>query len=115
MFLILYVLCSTIGLVLIKVGVSKEFTLTISSSGFEIKSGWILILGMVIYVISFILSMITMSRMNLTLFYPLSAGLIYVGSCVAGLLFLHEKLSVQQLAGIVVILIGILIVSLDRG
>ena len=55
-----------------------------------------------------------MKGMNLSLFYPLSAGLIYIAVCVASYLVLKEKISVQQLIGMVVILAGIVIMNLGK-
>ena len=52
--------------------------------------------------------------MNLSLFYPLSAGLIYIAVCVLSFLVLKEKISVQQLIGMVVILAGIVIMNLGK-
>jgi len=58
--------------------------------------------------------MVVMKGMNLSLFYPLSAGLIYIAVCVASYLVLKEKISVQQLIGMVVILAGIVIMNIGR-
>ena len=112
--LIIYVCLSAAGLTLIKLGLGKNSTLLLNKGGFDLTLSWTLVLGAVIYVISFLLSMVVMKGMNLSLFYPLSAGLIYIAVCVASYLVLKEKISVQQLIGMVVILAGIVIMNIGR-
>ena len=112
--LIIYVCLSAAGLMLIKLGLGKNSTLLLNKGGFDLTLSWTLVLGAVIYVISFLLSMVVMKGMNLSLFYPLSAGLIYIAVCVASYLVLKEKISVQQLIGMVVILAGIVIMNIGR-
>ena len=112
--LIIYVCLSAAGLTLIKLGLGKNSTLLLNKGGFDLTLSWTLVLGAVVYVVSFLLSMVVMKGMNLSLFYPLSAGLIYIAVCVASYLVLKEKISVQQLIGMVVILAGIVIMNLGK-
>ena len=112
--LIIYVCLSATGLTLIKLGLGRNSTLLLNKGGFDLTLSWTLVLGACLYVCSFLLSMVVMKGMNLNLFYPLSAGLIYIAVCVASFLVLKEKISVQQLIGMVVILAGIVIMNLGK-
>ena len=112
--LIIYVCLSATALTLIKIGLGKNSTLLLEKGGFNLTLSWILILGALLYVISFLLSMVVMKGMNLSLFYPLSAGLIYVVVCVLAFLVLKEKPSLNQLIGMAVILAGIIIMNLGK-
>ena len=112
--LIIYVCLSAAGLTLIKMGLEKNSTLLLDKGGFNLSLSWVVVLGACLYICSFVLSMVVMKGMNLSLFYPLSAGLIYVVVCVLGVLVLKEKITTYQLVGMVVILAGIVIMNLGK-
>ena len=112
--LIIYVCLSAAGLTLIKMGLEKNSTLLLDKGGFNLSLSWVVVLGAALYICSFVLSMVVMKGMNLSLFYPLSAGLIYVVVCVLGVLVLKEKITTYQLVGMVVILAGIVIMNLGK-
>ena len=113
--LILYVLLSSTGLTLVKLGTSKDFGLSVKGGALDLRLNGILLLGMLIYIFSFLLSMYVMKRMNLSVFYPVSAGLIYVLVCVLGHFVLKEEISLTQLIGMAVIFAGVLIMNLHKG
>ncbi len=112
--LLIYVCMSAAGLTLIKIGTTKESTLLIDAAGFDLKLSWILVIGLCIYVLSFLMSIMVMKRMNLTIFYPMSAGLIYICVSLAGFLVLKETFTMQQLIGMGIILAGILVMNIGR-
>ena len=112
--LIIYVCLSATALTLIKLGLGKDSTLLLNKGGFSLSLSWMLVLGACLYVVSFCLSMVVMKGMNLSLFYPLSAGLIYIAVCVLSFLVLKEKISTTQLIGMAVILAGIVIMNLKK-
>ena len=112
--LIIYVCLSATALTLIKLGLGKDSTLLLNKGGFSLSLSWTLVLGACLYVVSFCLSMVVMKGMNLSLFYPLSAGLIYIAVCVLSFLVLKEKITTTQLIGMIVILAGIVIMNLKK-
>ena len=112
--LILYVCLSALGLTLIKIGLNQQSTLLLDKSGFTLTFSWILVGGIVLYIISFLTSLIVMKGMNLSIYYPLSAGLIYIIVCLLSVLMLKEKVSTSQLIGMAVILAGIVIMNIGR-
>ena len=112
--LIIYVCLSATALTLIKLGLGKDSTLLLNKGGFSLSLSWMLMLGACLYVVSFCLSMVVMKGMNLSLFYPLSAGLIYIAVCVLSFLVLKEKITTTQLIGMIVILAGIVIMNLKK-
>ena len=109
--LIVYVCLSATALTLIKLGLGKDSTLLLDKGGFNLNLSWMLVGGALMYVVSFCLSMVVMKGMDLSLFYPLSAGLIYVAVCGLSFLVLKEKISATQLIGMIVILAGIIIMN----
>lgn len=112
--LIIYVCMSAAGLTLIKIGTAKESTLLINSAGFDLRLSWLLVIGLCIYVLSFLMSIMVMKRMNLTIFYPLSAGLIYILVSLAGFLVLKEPFTSWQIVGMGIILTGIVVMNLGK-
>lgn len=112
--LLIYVFLSATGLTMIKIGTSKGSTLLLDTAGFDLKLSWILVLGLCIYILSFLMSIMVMKRMNLTIFYPVSAGLIYIVVSLAGFLILKEAFTIQQLAGMAIILAGIVVMNIGK-
>ncbi len=112
--LIIYVFLSATGLTLIKIGTGRGGSLVLDAKGFQLQLNWTLIIGMFIYIMSFLLSLVVMKGMNLSLFYPLSAGMIYIAICGISYFILGEKIIFRQWAGIAVILTGIIIMNLGK-
>ena len=112
--LLIYVCMSAAGLTMIKIGTSRESTLLLDTAGFDLKLSWILVIGLCVYVLSFLMSIVVMKRMNLTIFYPMSAGLIYILVSLAGFLVLKETFTIQQLIGMGIILAGIVVMNIGK-
>ena len=110
---ILYVLLSSSGLILFKLGaLNPNINLNILglSLTFSIKS----IIGILCYGFSFILWMIIVNRMNLTIAMPLSVAivntLVVIGSC----LFLKEKITLTQGIGIFIVIFGVSLIGIKK-
>lgn len=112
--LLIYVCLSAAGLTLIKIGLDKNSSLVFDKLGFSITFSWILLLGMCIYILSFLTSMLVMKNMNLSVYYPLSAGLIYVVVCALSVVVLKEHLTWNQLVGMVIIFAGIIFMNIGK-
>lgn len=110
--ILLYVMISACGLVFLKMGASRDLKISISEGIFEIKLNIYVIIGLLCYVSSFIVSLVAMGKTNLNIFYPISAGLGYIVVCVASYLILKESFSVLQIIGTILILIGVIIMNL---
>lgn len=110
---ILYVLLSSSGLILFKLGAGNAnihihlFGLALN---FSVKS----IIGIICYGCSFILWMYIVSRMNLTLAMPLSIALVNTLVVIFSLVFLKEKITIIQAVGIFIVIIGVSIMSVGR-
>lgn len=113
--LIIYVCLSATGLTLIKIGLNMNGTLAFDKTGFSLSFSWILILGICFYITSFLVSLLVMKGMNLSLYYPLSAGLIYVVVCVLSVVLLKERITLSQLMGMMIIFVGIIVMNVGKG
>ncbi len=108
----IYIACSAFGLVLIKVGVNKGAGLTASGGVLSVSLGLPALLGLLLYLTSFLLSMGILSKMELSFFYPMSAGLIYIAVCLLSFLILKESVTVTKLIGALAILAGVVIMNI---
>jgi small multidrug resistance pump len=113
--LLIYVFLSATGLTMIKMGLNKNSSLVLDISGLSLSFSWLLILGMCLYILSFLTSLFVMKGMNLSIYYPLSAGLIYILVCVLSVLELKEHISTTQLVGMIIIFAGIIVMNLNTG
>ncbi len=111
--ILLYVFFSSFGLVLLKIG-TRQLVLSFDKGNITISINFILIIGMLFYALSFITSIITMKEMNLSVFYPVSAGLVYVLVCLFSYFMLKEKVTLNQVIGICITLIGIIIMNIKK-
>ncbi len=112
--LVLYVLFSSMGLFLMKSGINKGFALGLENGGLYFHIGLAALVGIVLYVCSFFLSVLVMSKMNLTYFYPVSAGLVYILVCFLGVVFLKENISARQCVGMALILGGVVVMNIGK-
>lgn len=113
--LLIYVCLSAMGLTLIKIGLDKNCSLVLDKTSFSLSFSWILVIGICLYILSFLTSMIVMKNMNLSVYYPLSAGLIYVVVCILSVLVLKEHLTWNQLVGMAIIFAGIIFMNVGKG
>lgn len=112
--LLCYIACSAFGLILLKMGLNHGTALTLSAAVIEVKMHLLLIAGALLYVISFLLNLVVMSRFNLNYVYPISAGLIYTAIIALSVLLLKEKVTSTQIVGMIAILAGIIIMNIKK-
>ena len=68
-----------------------------------------IIFGIFLYALSFILFLIILSKVNVSIAYPVTIGLTLVFTLVGARIFLHESLSIRGMLGISMIIVGILL------
>lgn len=112
--ILLYVLFSVSGLLLLKIGATTAFDFSVSKGCFNIKISGVLLIGACLYLIAFVTSLIAMKNINLSIFYPISAGLGYVFVCLLSNFVLKEEITLKQLLGMVVILIGVILMNVKK-
>lgn len=107
---IIYVILSSSGLVLFKLG-----TMGPGISILGIKLTIRMILGVFCYGLSFLLWLYIVSKINLTFAMPLSVALVNTLVVVESCIFLKEKINIQQGIGIFIIVLGVMIITFNRG
>ena len=112
---IFYILASTSGLIFIKLGNNQvKSIVSFNRDAIQMEIGYLTIIGLLFYITSFILFLVIVTRHNLSYIFPLLAGCVYVTVFIASVIFLKEKISYLTVGGMVVILIGILILNLEK-
>jgi drug/metabolite transporter (DMT)-like permease len=109
------VICNVAAQITLKIGMSRIGHFDFHSGNIVpitmqvIMSPWI-ITGIVIYIISMIVWLVILSRIEVSLAYPLTS-LGYVLNAVIAYFLLSEQVTVLRFAGIVVILLGVFLVA----
>lgn len=106
---------NTVSQILLKTGMNTighfEFhPQNIFIIGWKIATNWYILGGLSCYVCSFIFWLMTLSRMDVSLAYPLSS-VGYVVTAIASYFILQENISLAKIAGIIVIIMGVYLVS----
>ncbi len=112
--MLIYVGCSALGLTLLKMGLNNKFEFSFTAASIEMKIPILLLCGVLLYICSFLINMLVVSRFNLSYVYPISAGLIYVAIIAFSVLFLKETISSTQIIGMAAILVGIMIMNIKK-
>ena len=107
----IYVLMSATGLFLIKTG-TETTSLVLENSIFNFQLSVRLIVGFIVYVVSFLLSVYVISKMKLTVFYPTATGVMLVLTSLLGYFFLKEQIGVSHLVGMGLIMAGVIVLNI---
>lgn len=107
---ILYLVLTSCGLLYIKLG-GQSTSASITNSIFSIQLDFRLIIGLVCYVLSFLLYTIILQKRDLSYIYPISAGIINIISVLMGVIILKEKISTSGIVGIAAIVIGVVLLN----
>lgn len=107
----IYLLLTTSGLVLMKLG-GNTGALIIKSGTLDFSMSLISCLGFVCYIGSFLIFTRLVNMFNLSYIYPISAGIVQILTLVASYFILKEPISVQGIIGAVIIIIGIVIMNI---
>lgn len=108
--LAVYVLASSLGMVLIKKGGGVS-TINITSSNFTAKISYICLLGLVLYIVSFMIWIIIIQQFSLTYISPVAYRLTFISIAVFSYSLLGQPITKMQLLGAIIIVVGIVIGS----
>ena len=108
---IIYVILSTSGLILFKLG-SSHLTLGFQNSIFSMNISLITLLGMMCYLISFVLWMIIIGKSEVSYIVPLGVACTNVAVLLSSYFILNETISLNTVIGAALIIIGVIVLSL---
>ena len=107
---IVYVILSSSGIILFKLG-SAELSIKMVSNQLNMNVPMMSILGLMCYLISFILWMIIISKSDVSFIVPLGLGLTNVLILVGSMVVLKEEINLYGIIGIVLILGGTILIN----
>lgn len=112
--IVLYALFSATGLVLLKLGTKRDFNISFDRHAFSFQVNYMLVMGLLFYIASFFLSLSIMKKTNLSIFYSVSVGFVYICVCLMSYFVLKENITIIQLMGMCLILIGVVMMNAHK-
>lgn len=107
---VLYVILSSSGIILFKLG-SSDMSIRFLNSQLNMNIPFLSVLGLLCYLISFVLWMIIISKSDVSFIVPLGLGLTNVLILVGSVVVLKEEINLYAICGIVFILVGTLLIN----
>lgn len=107
----IYVLFSVSGVILFKLGSTDILALDISRTNFSLKISWLSVVGLVCYIISFLIYMGLVSKNNLSYLIPVVTGAVYLLTMLSSVLIFKENIQFFQLVGSLLILTGLVLMN----
>lgn len=115
MILIFCYMCFTVGgLVLFKLGSQKSLSVGVSNGTLNASINLYVILGMFLYVCSFLVYLFLVSKFDLSYIMPLSTGLVAVMTIVAATVIFHETLTIIKIVGICMVIGGTILINIKK-
>jgi drug/metabolite transporter (DMT)-like permease len=111
--LIIYVITSSIGVVLIRLG-GIQTKLILKADLVSLSSNWLFMSGLLFYVISFPLWIVILQKFELTYISPIAYGLVFVSIAILSRFLLHEVISWRTIVGFILIFAGIVVFNIKR-
>ena len=99
----LYLAFTLAGVFLFKIGCNKEFLVSISTGIFSLHISLISILGLISYVISFLMYIV-----------PVTTGINYILTFIFAVMIFKESITVNKILGSMLILIGVIIINIKK-
>lgn len=112
--LIIYALTSTAGLILLKFAGQTGAPISFIEGKLHLNFGIFAISGIFLYGVSFLLYTYLIAKNDLSYIIPLSTALVYIGIFLASYFLFHEVLTAVKVAGIMLILGGVILLNLGN-
>jgi drug/metabolite transporter (DMT)-like permease len=112
--LIAYVLATSFGLVLIKLGTTSGLPIAIVEHGLKFNLNLSIISGILLYCLSFVLYIYLISKFDLGFIIPVTTALVYSLVFLASFFIFHEVFTVMKIAAISLIIFGVILLNLNK-
>lgn len=110
-FPVLYVICTVAGLLLYKYGTTKDFGILFQNGVFSFKMNIISIIGLMLYLLSFLIYMIILPKYDITFILPIVSTATGVLIFISSIVLLGEPSSIIKWIGFIIMTIGVIIVN----
>lgn len=110
----LYILLSVGGLVIFKLGSAKELSFGLTNGSLHLQMNLLVILGLLLYAISFLLYMFAVSKLDLSYITPICTGSVYILTFIAAKVVFDEQITSFHYVGALLILCGVLLINFKK-
>lgn len=111
--ILVYAIISAFGMVLLRIG-SVQSNLSFVQGNLNMSISTVLMIGFVLYVITFFLWLVILQKFNLTYVSPVAYGIAFIMICIISYFLLGETISGIQYCGVVLVIIGVIIISFSK-
>lgn len=108
---VIYLCCSVGGLTLVKLGTEHNAFL-LNSGFFNLSLSYTTLIGLILYVVSFVMWIGIVQRFDLSYIQPITTGLSYILIIAASIFILKENIATMQWIGMILILIGVVFMNI---
>jgi len=111
--LITYFVLTCSGLTFMKLGTTSPLKISFEG-GLSFSIGFVSLAGYVLYLCSFLLFTKLVTMFDLSYIMPLSTGVVQIVSVIIAMSIFHEQLRPVHIAGIVLVIAGVVAMNLQR-
>jgi len=112
--LALYVLATSFGLIVLKLGANADLPITIADSKLQLNLNVFSLSGIALYSLSFILYIYLISKYDLGYIIPLVTALVYILIFVASFIIFNERFTATKILAIILIIAGLILLNLQK-
>ena len=112
--IIAYVLATSFGLILIKLGSASGAPISIIEHSIKFNLNPSIIFGIILYGLSFVLYTYLVSKYDLGFIIPITTALVYSVVFVASYFIFHETFTIIKIAAISLIIFGVILLNLNK-
>ncbi len=110
---LIYLFMTVAGLVLMKYG-KNPGSIKVDNGNISFGVSFISGIGLVCYIISFVLFTRIVIMFDLSYIYPICTGIVQILSLIASKVVFKENMSMQAVIGAVIIIVGIIIMNMPK-
>lgn len=111
--LAIYMILSVSGLVCFKLGSQRQFEIGVGQGNLLFNVSFLAILGLCLYVISFLMYMFLISKFDLSYIAPISTGIVYILTFIAAGVVFKENITINHYIGAILILTGVIFINVN--
>ena len=107
----IYIILAILGLVLMKYG-QNTGSVSIEGGSILFSINYISLLGLISYILSFLLYTKIVVSFDLSFIVPVTAGVIQVLTLLFGIFLFKETISILSIVGVILVIVGIVLMNI---
>ena len=108
---LIYVILTILGLILMKLG-QNTGTISVDQGDVLFSINYISLLGLISYILSFLLYTRIIVNFNLSFIVPVTAGIVQILTLGFGIILFNETISKLSIIGVTLVIVGIVIMNI---